>query len=92
MNHFSYSSLSEYSGPIGHLVLTADPRGRGYFGIFTDTCGIKWDVHGFANGHVLARKCSDAPGYYSTASDANYGGSHRWIPYTYEVEKQCAAT
>jgi hypothetical protein len=80
-----YASWSfPYTGPISTLKLDRDPFRFG-LGHYRDEQGASWDIHGIVGHHVLARRMSDAPGYYSTATNANGDGFHQWIPYLVEV-------
>jgi len=92
--YFRASWLSEYKGPIETLRLHKDPWKCG-IGHYTDVDGVRWDVYGLHNGGsgrtVMARRINDAPGYYSTETNADMSGFHRWIPYKVEViEKKTA--
>jgi len=83
------SVRTEYKGEIKTLKLTKDPFRHG-LGSYTDE---NWDVQCIVGksysktgrAYVNARKESDSPGYYSTATYANRNGSHTWIPYYFEV-------
>jgi len=85
---FYMSSLSSYDGPIATLRLNRNPHRCG-LGIYVDDEGTRWDVAGLlGGGRVLARKCSDALSYYSTAPGATSEGCHTWIPYDVELVTQ----
>ncbi len=82
---FRASWFSQYDGPIGELRLTRDPLRHG-LGIYEDESGERWDVHAIFGGRrVHARRCSDAPSYYSTATGSTTNGFHQWIPYDVTV-------
>jgi len=91
----SVHSTSEYKGEIKTLKLTQDPLRYGH-GTYTDTDGKRWDVHCVVGAsysssgkpYVNARLESEHPHYYSTGTDYNPNGSHKWIHYYFEVINQ----
>jgi len=76
----------------GTLRFTVDPRRRG-LGVYEDMDGVRWDIRGIIGKYVQARKVSEAPGYYGTAtatypsSTTGQGGvsTHTWEPYEIEI-------
>lgn len=82
---FHATWTTPHKGPVTELRLTRDPH-RGGLGIYLDENGDRWDVHGLLGGRrVWARRCSDAPSYYSTAIGSTTDGFHTWIPYDVTV-------
>ena len=85
--HLSYNSPCEIQG---RLFLEKDPFMSG-LGIYKDIDGEMWDVHGVIGGknesYIQARKTSDSPSYYGTASWDNCYGSHSWKPYQVTIMK-----
>jgi len=68
----------------GTLRFPVDPRGRG-LGIYEDVDGVRWDIRGILGPYVQARRVTETPAFYSTATNAESGGFHRWEPYEVEV-------
>lgn len=77
----------------GTLRFHVDPRRRG-LGVYEDVDGVRWDIHGIIGEYVQARKVSEAPSYYGTAtttmsfsSTDGQGGvsTHTWEPYKVEI-------
>jgi hypothetical protein len=89
---FNASWFSVHKGEVGLLKLTKHPLMHG-LGIYTDVDGVEWDIHCIvgaalsASGkmYVTARKKSENPNYYSTATDSDQCGFHKWLPYYFEV-------
>lgn len=86
----SWMSPSEVAGT---LYLKGNPFWSG-LGVYEDVDGVKWDVVGVMGrpeperSYVQARRLSDSPEYYSTATNAYSGGLHTWEPYYVEVQKE----
>jgi hypothetical protein len=89
------SFTSEHKGEVKTLKLTKNPFHSGP-GIYKDVNGEDWDIHSLigktfsstGKAYVTARKVSDAPNYYSTASYSNQNGFHKWEPYYFEIISQ----
>ena len=69
----------------GTLNLKRDPFYHG-LGYYEDMDGVTWDVHGVigirSEPYVQARRLTDSPSYYGTATDDHQYGSHQWLPYS----------
>ena len=85
--HLSYNSPCEIQGT---LFLKRDPFMSG-LGYYEDVNGETWDINGVIGigekPYVQARRLSDSPSYYGTASWDSCYGSHSWKPYFVEVVK-----
>jgi len=87
---FNLSWTSPYKGEIKTLKLTRKPMSLGYY---KDVDGNTWDVSMIigsnyaASGkpYICARQVDMYNPYYSTGSDSNQNGFHKWIPYYYEI-------
>ena len=71
------------------LFLKRNPFMSG-LGYYEDIDGITWDIHGVIGGsskipYVQARRITDAPSYYGTASWDTQAGSHSWKPYIVDL-------
>ena len=83
---FNATWMTKYKGDVGTLQLK---RKVTSLGIYEDVNGNEWDVAAIMGSKggltVCARKVSDAPSYYGTASYDTSEGLHQWIPYYVEV-------
>jgi len=90
MLNLSYTS--EYKGEIKTLKLKQNPF---YYGLghYEDINGILWDIVcifgagsvGNEKPYVNARPVNNSMPYYSTASGSHSNGSHKWLPYYFEL-------
>lgn len=84
MYYFNLTSITPYNGEIKTIKFKDDgiPIWRYCLGsIKEDIDGTKWELNGYVNGHVLARR------YYAEAHTVtnSYSRSGRWIPYKVEM-------
>lgn len=79
-----FATWTTPASPAGKLRFLVDPRTRG-LGIYEDVEGVRWDIRGISGAYVQARRITDAPDFYSTATNTGSTGFHRWEPYEIEV-------
>jgi len=81
--------FQKFDGEVKTLQLKKNPL---YFGTgwYEDINGVKWDIRCVIGGdkpYVTARLVDNNNPYYSTSSDGNSYGFHRWNPYFFEIIK-----
>ena len=85
MYNLNWSSLCELQDI---LFLKRNPFMSG-LGYYEDIDGITWDIHGIIGcgrpPYVQARRITDSPSYYGTASWDTQDGSHSWKPYIVDL-------
>ena len=90
---FQMTMLKHYNGAIRKLQFKknpaafydGDPRMNG-LGHYTDVQGVKWDVNGIVNKHILARRVDDSFRYSTeNSSFAPDVEEYEWIPYEVEM-------